>query len=215
MKRSKRPPKQKGSGKGGIVPGSAEEAESRAMDEVTTLLSCFTTDFASRVAATEQFGDYFPGANEVPEGGAWILVKREIPCAITVPPLSLWFAEPWPMAGRHRVHRVKIITPRGELGVFPHEYSRVADVAKYYEFLGAGMEIRFFGGELQGLPELPLFYLRSRGISKRDALAMLVGHIKAHGVCWIESTPETCAAFGMAWPHASRLATVGEKEAGL
>ena len=111
-------------------------------------------------AAMEQFQDYFPGRNKVPDGGGWILVKTPPPTEYTVPPLSIWFAEPWPMDNeRHSTHRVKILTPKGELGLFPREYSLIEDPAKYYEFVGQGMEIHFFGNE-EGVPKDALFYLR-------------------------------------------------------
>jgi hypothetical protein len=156
----------------------------------------------------EQIHDYFPGANEVPKEGAWILVKTPPPCEYTVPPLSMWFATPWDMKReRNNSHRVRIVTPRGDLGLFPREYSIVKNPEKYHEFLGQGMELQFFGG-VDGVPADQLFYLRSRGISKRDAIAMLLGNIRAHGVCWIETSRELCATFGMEWPEENRLATV-------
>ncbi len=167
--------------------------------------------FARGCAAIEQWRDYFPGDNEVPEDGGWILIKTPPPCEFTVPPLSLWFAEPWVMDNMtHAPHRVRIITPRGELGVFPREYSLVATPEKYYEFIGEGMDIKFFGAADTAIPpELSqkLFYIRSRGVNKADALAMLIGNIKAHGVLWVETRPEICAHFGMKWPAKSRLAT--------
>lgn len=185
-----------------------EEVEQEAMEEVSTGLCLFRTDFAGRCAAVEEFTNYFPGTNKVPEGGAWVLVKHPPQCEYTVPPLSIWFAEPWPIDNeRHCSHRVQIVTPRGSLGLFPREYSLIENPEKYYEFIGDGMEMKFFGND-EGVPELPLFYLRSRGISKKDAIAMLIGQIKAHGVCWIETNPETCAVFGKEWPEKSSLATV-------
>ena len=156
----------------------------------------------------EEYQNYFPGKNQVPDGGAWILVKDSPPTEYTVSPFSIWFAEPWPMENeRHCSHRVKIITPKGELGLYPREYSLIEDTSKYYEFIGDGFEIKFFGAE-DGVPKDKLFYLRSRGIGKKDALAMLMGEIKAHGVLWMEANKEVCAAFGKEWPDESRLATV-------
>lgn len=159
-------------------------------------------------AAADQFLDYFPGSNKVPDGGAWILVKTPPFTQFTVPPLSIWFAEPWPIEHeRHCSHRVRIITPKGELGLFPREYSLITDPAKYYEFVGSGMEIKFFGND-EGVPKDKLFYLRSRGISKKDALCMLIAEIKAHGVMWIETNREVAEHFCREFPDESRLATL-------
>ena len=170
-------------------------------------------------AAAEQFQDYFPGEQEVPKQGAWIMIKKLLPTEFTPPPLSFWFATPWPMSREGRAahrppHRVKILTPRGELGVFPHEYSLVKDPGKYWEFIGTGeMKACFFGlDQRKGIPPDALFYLRSRGISKRDAITMLVGEIKAHGVLWLETDPKVTAVFGLEWPPESKLATIGKVE---
>lgn len=156
----------------------------------------------------DEWHDYFPDAQLVPEGGAWIMIKQPPPCEYTVPPFSFWYSEPWPMEGSGpKPKRVKIVTPKGELGVFPHEYSLVQDIAKYFEFVGDGIEAKFFGNE-DGIPKEPLFYLRSRGIAKRDAIVMLIGSIKAHGVLWLEAGKECADAFGLEWPTESRLATL-------
>lgn len=156
----------------------------------------------------KDYESYFPGANKVPDGGAWILVKEPPPTEYTVPPLSIWFAEPWPMAkSRHDPNRVKIVTPKGELGLFPHEYSLISDPSIYYEFIGEGMEIHFFGNE-EGVPKDALFYLRSRGIGKKDALAMLIAEIKVHGVMWIEADEEIQSHFFRTLPPKEKLATL-------
>lgn len=185
---------------------SPEEREQQKMDEVASGLGIFHNP-DNPFAACEELFDCFPGENELPEGGAWILVKDSPHTEYTVPPLSIWYAEPWPMkTTRHDPHRVKIVTPKGTLGLFPREYSRLSDPGKYYEFIGDGMEIHFFGSE-EGVPKDKLFYIRSRGVSKKDALALLIGEIKAHGVLWIEADLQVCATFGMEMPCRKRLAT--------
>lgn len=196
-------------GKWVFVPNSTlppEEQETIKMDGVVTMLELgWSPD--NPFAAAEQFLDYFPGSNKVPDGGAWILVKTSPPTQFTVPPLSIWFAEPWPREReRYNSHRVRIITPKGELGLFPREYSLINDPSKYYEFVGNGMEIKFFGNE-GGVPKDALFYLRSRGISKRDALCLLIAEIKAHGVMWIETDRNIAETFCREFPDESRLAT--------
>ena len=187
------------------------------MDLVMSTLSVFG-DSKHPFAAADQFQDYFPGNQEIPKKGAWIMIKQLLPTEFTPPPLSFWFATPWPMEHTSRAHRpphrAKIITPRGELGVFPHEYSLVTDPGKYWEFIGTGeMKACFFGLEQRkGIPPDALFYLRSRGISKRDAITMLVGNIHAHGVLWLETDPKVAAVFGLEWPPESKLATIGKVE---
>lgn len=186
---------------------SAEEQEEQKRDEVFQSLAMFRTG-SNPFAAVEQYHDYFPGENKVPDGGAWILVTKSPPTQFTVPPFSMWFAEPWPMEEeRWCSHRVRIITPKGELGIFPREYSLIKDPARYYEFIGRGMELRFFGNDEEGIPTDPLFYIRTRGIPMRDALAMLIAEVKCHGVMWIEARREVAAHFGAEWPDDHCLAT--------
>ena len=38
-------------------------------------------------------------------------------------------------SARHNPNRVKVLTPRGELGLFPHEYTRIPDITQFYEFI--------------------------------------------------------------------------------
>lgn len=165
-------------------------------------------------AALDEFHNYFPGNNEVPKEGAWIMLKTFPPTEFTVTPFSFWFATPWPMqCTRRDPHRVKIVTPRGDIGLFPHEYVRVENPEKYFEFIGDGMEIKFFTNlKEDALPKDKLFYLRSRGIAKKDALAMLIGSIKSHGVFWLETQKEIAMTFCRDWPSEERLATVTQQE---
>lgn len=201
-----------------------EQDEEDTRDYVMNLIcGPFPGGFQDGLGRIAEFQSYFPGNNKLDEEGNWILVKEPPPTEFTVPPLSIWYAMPWPMDGyackaegrrrrrgekteHHQIHRVKVMTLRGALGLFPHEYSRIDDVSKYLEFIGQGMEIKFFGG-LDGVPKDALFYIRSRGISKTDAIKMLLGNIRAPEVCWLETGKEVTAAFGYIWPDESRLAT--------
>jgi hypothetical protein len=188
-----------------------EEAQRIVMNGIAAFAAPPQLDpMMAGLARAKEFLDYFPGTQEIEPDGAWIMVTYPPPSTeFTVPPLSMWFSTPWPQSGigGYPMHRVKIVTPRGTLGVYPHEYSKIDDITKYLPFIGDdGLVIKFFGG-VDGLPKDALFYLRSRGISKADAVVMLLGHVKSHGVCWIEAPPQICAAFGMDWPDAARLAT--------
>lgn len=184
-----------------FVPEDAEEAAERDREEVQTrLFGLHQMDFPARCKALDQYYDYFPedgGMAAVPDGGAWVLVKNPPHTEYTVPPLSFWFAEPWPMlGGGPQPKRVKVVTQQGGLGLFPSEFVVVKDFERWFEFVGAGIEARFFGGPTAGVPEAQLHYLRSRGIAKRDAIVMLVGSIRAHGVLWLEVVdPQALAAF--------------------
>jgi hypothetical protein len=216
-----RRPRKKVGGKWVFVPDETKTPEQIQQEKehwvVNTLgSSLFLNDDSRettlrRFAVVDQMRDYFPGDQQVPEGGAWVLVKRDTGCQYTMPLLSVWFAEPWPMESNAVVvpFRAKILTPRGELGIFPREYSIVPDPQKFYEYFGKGVKIRFFGGDTAGIPEDKLFYIRSRGVSKADAIALLLGNIKSPGICWIETDHKVAKTFYRPdeFPHPSRLAT--------
>lgn len=218
-KKKPRKPKQKAEDRGRwvyvpeneLTPEQIEDNLEADKDEVMSKISVFG-DPNYPFARIDEFHDYFPGNNEVPKGGSWIMVTKDPGTRYIPPPLSIWFATAWPMfSGRHQIHRVKILTPKGELGLFPHEYSRVENPEKYYEFIGDGMTVKFFGGAgTKGVPADALFYLRSRGVSLKDAMIMLIGSIKAHGVLWLETDENVIKTFGYEWPAEHRLATNGE-----
>lgn len=220
------PPEQKAAAETAQAAALTEEERQAEQDHLSNCIAGTISDgsFESGLGRVNEFLSYFPGNNKVEEAGNWILVKESPPTHYTVPPLSIWFATPWPMDGypkrqegrrrrgdddreRHQIHRVRVLTPRGELGLFPHEYSKIDDITRYLEFIGDGMEIKFFGG-VEGVPKDQLFYLRTRGIPKHEAIKMLLGNIRSPEVCWIEARPEVCAAFGLKWPHESRLANI-------
>lgn len=220
---STKKPKQKAGGKWVFLPDNAnvapsvrDEYEAQVANEeklydISTMVNtqiAFNSSMESRFAAIEEFQNYFPGTNKLPPEGAWVLVKNPPFTEYTVPPFSIWFGEPWEHGQeRHSSNRIKIVTPRGELGLYPREYSLIEKPEKYYEFIGEGLEVKFFGNE-DGVPKEPLFYLRSRGIAKKDALIMLIGQVKAHGVMWIEASREICKTLGKEWPSEERLATI-------
>lgn len=205
-----RKPKGQIGGRWVFVADDPETARKELEEHVWENISCHAQMGAYRdnpFSAVEEFHDYFPGSNEVPKEGAWIMVTQSPGTEYTVPPFSFWFATPWPFDGEIAPQRVKIITPRGELGLFPREYSIVKDPAKFYEFVGRGMTMRFFGGAEAQLPADKLFYIRSRGISKTAAIGMLIGEIKQHGICWLEASREAADYYGLDWPDDARNAT--------
>lgn len=210
MLRHKKPRNRKG-GKWVFVDDTPEEAEERRRELVDGMIACqmaLSPNMDARFKAAESYQNYFPGDNEVPEEGAWILVKTPPHCEYTVKPLSIWFAQPWPsnLQSVNDAHRVRIVTPRGDLGLFPQEYRIINDIQTYYQFIGEGMEIKFFG-PVDGVPVNQLHYIMSRGISKTDAIAMLLGLIKGHGICWLEATKELTDEFGLEWANEDKLAT--------
>lgn len=196
-----------------LQPLTDERAEEERKDEVfravTACAGLGTADFAFRCKRVDEYHDYFPGDNALQEEGDWVMVKEPPQTEYTVTPFSFWFAVPWPMQGvmGHTLHRVKIKTPRGDLGLFSHEYSKIQDIGRYFEFIGEGIDIKFFGG-VEGVPKDALFYLRSRGISKTDAIKMLLSLIRSQEVCWLETRRKEAEHFFRGeWPTEDRLAT--------
>jgi len=195
-----------------LQPLTDERSEEMRKDEVfeavTAVTASASDSFAFRCKRLDEYHDYFPGDNMLQKEGDWVMVKDPPNTEYTVTPFSFWFAIPWPMQGvrGHTLHRVKIKTPRGDLGLFSHEYSKIQDIGKYFEFIGDGIDIKFFGG-VEGVPKEQLFYLRSRGISKTDAIKMLLSLIRSQEVCWLETRKEVAEVFRGEWPAEDRLAT--------
>lgn len=143
-------------------------------------------------AFPEDFGKLLP-----PEG-KWIQIKESPHCEITVPPFSIWFAQPWTVSPNTK-NRVKIVTPAGTLGLWPHEYFVCEDMTQY---LGREPE----GILLHQMNERPvcnvdhLFYLMSRGLKRRTATMMLIKDIKDPTFLWMEFAPQYGEYFGKPWP---------------
>lgn len=193
-------PKRRRGGAWVFVPDDPEkQLEDDKQHVIESLFGLRKMDFPARCLALEQYYDYFPeeAGRVVPDGGCWILVIEPPNTEYSVAPFSFWFAEPWPMdySGDPTPKRVKIITPSGELGLFPREYRVINEPERYYEFVGNGITLHFFGGEAAGVPEDQLFYLRSRGIAQRDAIGMLIKSIRTHGVLWMECDSDLAVTF--------------------
>src|SRR4051812_38777921 len=72
-------------------------------------------------AFPEDFG------KKLPPEGKWVQIKHSPHCEFTVPPFSIWFAMPWEVSST-TTNRVKVITPTGTLGLWPHEYFVIDEV---------------------------------------------------------------------------------------
>lgn len=142
--------------------------------------------------------DLFPQmyGKHLGEKGKWIMVTHT-PCTeYSVPPLSIWYAIPGEIRSR-RVFPItaelelygkpsvedillevapkvaKIITPKGELSLFPHEY-KLIDMTLITQFAD-GEHIKVHYLDKNAAPSSDaLFYLRSRGIGKAEAINMLL-----------------------------------------
>jgi hypothetical protein len=161
------------------------------------LLGGHGNPFAACEAARAELMAYFPedyGA-KIPEEGGWILVTNPPHTEIKVNRFSIWFAMPEVRPGRNgfTMHLARILTPEGNLWLWPHEYS-VVQVEKYLEFVGEGFEINYFSQEAE-IKTDALFYLMSRGIKRPVALRLLLPTLKSQTVCWLEAHEELQGLF--------------------
>lgn len=148
----------------------------------------------------EDFGLALP-----PEGG-WIMVRRSPPTEIKVPLLSMWYAMPDPFlrtpVGKKfslqvfPMYRARIHTPEGPLWLLPPEYVLVQDITQYLGQEKYGIDLHFLSEEA-AVDQDALFYLRSRGVSKQDALVMLLGTIRDPNFCYLTVRQEYAEALGM------------------
>lgn len=196
-----------------ITPEQRSYLDNQSQDEIISAICGIIPEnmdpMQCGLGRLNEFLSYFPGNNELDPEGNWIMIKESPPTEYTVPPFSLWFATPWPQAGMldKKLHRVKVVTPKGSLGLYPFEYVKCESITPFIELIDPkdGFELKFFGN-LEGAPKDALFYIRSRGISKVDAFKMLLGEIKTHGVCWIQADRKYAEIYGKEWPHDSKNA---------
>jgi hypothetical protein len=142
---------------------------------------------------------------KLPEDGAWIRVNTPPNTLFTVPPFSMWFAVPDPSDKYKNLYRARILTPQGSLWVLPCEYCIIPDIGDFVGMDKEGYYMRFIGDD-GGFNADQLFYLRSRGVGKKDAELLLIkaGGLKSQTYCWFECHPVYGVAFGKDWPHPDR-----------
>jgi hypothetical protein len=141
---------------------------------------------------------------DIPEGGAWIMVKSKPHCNIDVPVLSIWWAQPQVregmkfkrgIKGGYPRHAAEILTPEGALVLWPHEYTKDKDITKWVGLEEDGVEMHWMGTD--GVDDERLFYMQCRGIPRREGLLSLLGELG--GPYLYFTLPEEYAAyFGLA-----------------
>jgi len=123
----------------------------------------------------------------------------------------MWYAmeevRPHAVEGQAR-HLAQIVTPRGSLWLWPGEYVVVRDISNYFAFPDDHIHINLLGGDSVNADKL--FYIRSRGISKKDAIKMLLGDVKSQDVAYVTVHPAYARCFGVWEPPAERLAMLEE-----
>lgn len=153
--------------------------------------------FAAGEAARAEHMSWFPedfGA-QIPEEGCWILVTKPPHTEIKINRFSIWYAMPEVRTKESgfALHLARILTPVGDLWLWPHEYSKI-EIAKYLDFVGEGFEINYFS-EAAEIDADKLHYVMSRGIKRPDALRLLLPTLQSQTVCWLEAHEELRGAF--------------------
>lgn len=123
---------------------------------------------------------------------------------IDVPHLSIWYALPTTTHFAREIDGTKlhasqavIQTPKGEVHIWPHEYTVVKDLSKYLEFTEEqGFNIHFLNPESGGFDEQKLHYIRTRGISLAEARRWLLPELKNPYFCYFTFNEEYSKAFG-------------------
>lgn len=135
------------------------------------------------------YESYFPEefGKEIPEDGCWIRVidvpYTELANRFDVPVLSMWrarrsYMNGHTLAGRQRQLAV-INTPGGELHLWPHEYTIVPDIRDYVG-CEPDVEMHVLGDSTAYTEkqEGMLFYMQSRGITRRDASLLIFNELE-------------------------------------
>lgn len=138
---------------------------------------------------------YFPEEynEEIPEGGHWIMVTQPPHTEYTVKKFSIWYALNDAGKTRHDfplfpIRYAKIKTPKGELRLYPWEYSKI-DLSKYADVIGTEHLKLVFMSEnptLEKETAEKIYYIRTRGISKLEAYKLILGELKDPNLCYLE-----------------------------
>lgn len=97
------------------------------------------------------------------------------------------------------VMNAQILTPEGEVHLKPHEYKIIADIDPYLDMVdGEHLSLEELGGikAAKKLNEM-VFYCRSRGISRLDALKMTGGTVKRSNVYYLKFHEAYAEHFGI------------------
>ncbi len=150
--------------------------------------------------------DYFPENHGklLPEEGAWIQIIYPPPTAIYIPYLSVWYAVPKDKGEikfrefvtegengkeetRH-VHLAKILTPQGEVCVFPYEYNIISSIYTYlgeHELSKGDVTINWLAPRNDNFDTDLLHYIQSRGIRREDAFKIQLGEAQGQNIFYL------------------------------
>ncbi len=142
---------------------------------------------------------YFPKDHnlDIPEEGHWIFIAHVPSVEIRVTRFSVWYALPVVRTSGHSfpLHLAKILTPMGELYLWPHEYRKI-ELAKILPFVGKHYTIHWFGDNNSiNFDPNTLHYIMSRGICQEKAIEMLLPETHSQTICWLEADQATQEAF--------------------
>lgn len=165
--------------------------------------------FAAYDGYVKERSQYFPEEKELPKKGSWILVLESPRTEYTVPPFSIWYAKPWYLtdAGGDTLYRAKIITPRGDLGLWPFEYSVLKDITKLVGREAEGIDFHFMSDNVK-LDADVLHYIMSRGIPRREAVLMMLPMVNTQTLGYFKIRKEYADIYDKWWPPAELDATV-------
>ena len=173
--------------------GEDEVTAMKAVNRENTLRACD--------ARGEPSEDYVPDEKMLPDDGGWIQVKFPPHTVVPVEYLSCWYAVPTHQAeewnhlhlGRSR-YTVRVLTPIGEVWLFPHEYT-VVEPEKLYSYINMVGEdknedmnhvtLHWLDPRNDQFDCEKLHYIMSRGIKKADAYKMLLGEIHSPHACYL------------------------------
>lgn len=166
---------------------------------------------ASQFASQDRAEDmaHFPEEYglDIPENGAWIMVKHPPTTEVTVPVLSIWYARERIRGGMkiksgrstlggYPRRLAEIQTPDGSLCLYPHEYTRVNDIRKWLGLESEGVEMHFMDSQ-HAVSDERVFYMQARGITRQQALSELLPNLEDGSFVYFTLPTEYAAFFGL------------------
>lgn len=95
--------------------------------------------------------------------------------------------------------RVRILTPQGSVCLNPHEFNIIDDINPYMEMIDDDhlKLMQLDGAKVSKKLADQIFYCRQRGISKKDALTMLLGEINKPSIAYLQFHEGYAEYFGL------------------
>jgi hypothetical protein len=85
--------------------------------------------------------------------------------------------------------RVRIMAPAGEVSIEPYEWVPIPDISKYFDAVGNGIILHEYAVQAKQTSRMEdqIFYMQTRGLSRHEAMTLLLGEVRKPNVVWMQA----------------------------